>query len=541
MPCLGWDPELIQSQPERMRLRSLPPPAEDFQDVPRQLTIMEDSPLPSITTLDTRFAAKTSAAIAFLTLLLAGFATAQVPLTQISTDSFSNTTSQHETEVEPASYSLGSTIVSVFQVGRFTDGGASDIGFATSTDSGTTWTHGNMPGITKVEGTGKYDRASDTSVTYNLKYKTWLVESLALSQSGGVHGAAVLVSSSTDGITWGTPATVSVVETGGYYDKPWLACDNIPSSPYFGNCYVEWDDFSQFDLIQMSTSKDGGKTWSAKQSTAASDSGNGGLPMVQSNGNVVVVIDDPFLGSVLAFTSTNGGSSWSSAVSVASIFEHGVAGGMRALPLINAQIDAAGKVYVVWADCSFRTNCSSNDIVMSTSTDGTTWSAVTRIPIDAVTSTVDHFTPGIAIVRSSSGSTAKIALTYNFFPKANCGTVCSLSVGYVTSSDGGSTWSAPLTLAKGMNPSWLPSTTSGQMSGDYMTASYDVKAHAVFPDGKAPVGTALNLSMGSNQYPLPESAPGEAGFSSANDKRVANPHSDVPRRTKPYHEDSDEK
>ena len=34
---------------------------------------------------------------------------------------------------------------------------------------------------------------------------------------------------------------------------------------------------------------------------------------------------------------------------------------------------------------------------MSTSSDGKTWSAVTRIPIDATTSTVDHFIPGIGI------------------------------------------------------------------------------------------------------------------------------------------------
>src|SRR5947208_9936934 len=109
-------------------------------------------------TLNIRDASKCFAALGLLMLLfISGSATAQVPLTQISTDTFTNTTSQHETEVEPASYSLGSTIVSVFQVGRFTDGGASDIGFSTSTDSGMTWTSGNMPGITKVEGTGKYD------------------------------------------------------------------------------------------------------------------------------------------------------------------------------------------------------------------------------------------------------------------------------------------------------------------------------------------------------------------------------------------------
>src|SRR5437588_8151189 len=47
---------------------------------------------------------------------------------QISSDPFTNTTSQHQTEVEPSTFAYGSTIVSLFQSGRFAvGGGASDI------------------------------------------------------------------------------------------------------------------------------------------------------------------------------------------------------------------------------------------------------------------------------------------------------------------------------------------------------------------------------------------------------------------------------
>src|SRR5205085_9254847 len=67
---------------------------------------------------------------------------------QLSSDPYTNSTSQHQTEVEPDSYSNGSTIVAVTQVGRFSDGGASDIGWATSTDSGATWHNGFLPGTT---------------------------------------------------------------------------------------------------------------------------------------------------------------------------------------------------------------------------------------------------------------------------------------------------------------------------------------------------------------------------------------------------------
>lgn len=64
-------------------------------------------------------------------------------LTQVSSDPYTNKSSQHKTEVEPDTYSYGSTIVSAFQVGRFTTGGSSNIGWATSGDNGKTWTHGS--------------------------------------------------------------------------------------------------------------------------------------------------------------------------------------------------------------------------------------------------------------------------------------------------------------------------------------------------------------------------------------------------------------
>jgi len=210
---------------------------------------------------------------------------------------------------------------------------------------------------------------------------------------------------------------------------------------------------------------------------------------------------------------------------------------MRALPLIGAQIDASGKVYVVWADCSFRTNCSSNDIVMSTSIDGTTWTQPARIPVDPVKSTIDHFTPGLGIEPGTSGSSAHLALTFDGLLQANCSTNCNLGVGYISSPNGGTSWTAPKILAKGINPNWLAATSSGQMLGDYNGASYPgTKAHAVFATAKAPVGGTFNEPMDTNAAGLPLDSSDEPLFSSANDKPVSNAHSQV-HRTKPHHDD----
>src|SRR5215469_14898145 len=185
---------------------------------------------------------------------------------QLSSDPYTNSTSQHQTEVEPDSYSNGSTIVSATQVGRFTDGGASNIGWATSSDNGTTWHGGFLPNTTVyATPAGTYDRVSDPSVAYDAAHKLWMISSLAISNSSGTPvGAAVLVSISSDGgLTW-NPPIVAANANGGFFDKDWIVCDNTSSSSFYGHCYVEWDIASNGDLVQMSTSSDGGNTWSAE-------------------------------------------------------------------------------------------------------------------------------------------------------------------------------------------------------------------------------------------------------------------------------------
>src|SRR5450755_23941 len=160
-------------------------------------------------------------------------------LTQVSSDPYSIAPGQHATEVEPHMVANGTTLVAAFQTGRISAGGATDIGWATSTDGGTTWSHGFLPGLTKGEGSGPYDAASDPVVAYDAKHGGWMIASLPLSST--LQTPAVAVSRSTDGgFTWQTP--VSVDPTAENSDKNWIVCDNWPNSPHYGNCYVEWDD-----------------------------------------------------------------------------------------------------------------------------------------------------------------------------------------------------------------------------------------------------------------------------------------------------------
>ncbi|HXF14429.1 MAG TPA: sialidase family protein [Terriglobales bacterium] len=447
---------------------------------------------------------------------------ATVPLTQLSSDTFTNASSQHATEVEPGSFSFGSTIITSFQVARISGGGGADIGYAISNDSGATWQNGLLPGITTFKGGGSNSAVSDTVVIYDAKHGVWMISSLPISATN----IQVAVSRSSDGGTsWGNPV---IVAQGADLDKDWISCDNTPTSPHYGNCYAEWDDNGSSNLIYMSTSSDGGLTWSSGLAVSATH-GLGGQPLAQPGGAVIV----PFLadaGVIQSFSSTDGGATWGTVVQIATVSDHAVAGGLRSDALPSAQEDAAGNVYVVWQDCRFRTDCASNDLVMSTSANGTNWTQPARIPIDDVSSTADHFIPGLGIDPATAASTAHLGLTYYYYPQANCtAATCALYAGFISSADGGSTWSAATPVAGPMALSWLPSTDSGQMVADYIATSFaGGNAYGFFAVAKAKSGSTFNEAIYTTQMGFNVAA-AEAKNNSAGERpvEIASIHADA--------------
>jgi len=442
-------------------------------------------------------------------LVLVAAATAAVTLTRVSADPFTNTTSQHATEVEPDTFAFGSTIVATFQVGRFFDGGSSDVGFARSTDGGATWPVSSfLPGLTFNAGSfadpnSPYERVSDPSVAYDARHGEWLISSIPLLPSLTVP--TVFVSRSSDGASFGNPVQIPPPPVNHVdLDKNWTVCDNTPASPFYGHCYTEFDNFAENDLEYMSTSVDGGLTWSTPVAPAANPHGLGGQPLVQPNGTVIVPFES-LKGNISAFTSTDGGQSWTNAVTVSRIAFHTVAGNLRTSPLPTAEIDRTGKAYVAWEDCRFRAKCTSNDIVFSTSTNGVDWSDVMRVPIDAATSSVDHFIPGLGVDRATSGSHAHLALTYYFYPDAACtASTCQLEVGFVSSPDGGAHWSSPTTLAGPMSLADIASTSQGPMVGDYISTSFNGSGSAatVFVIGNPHTGSVFDEGMWAPSAPL---------------------------------------
>ena len=437
---------------------------------------------------------------------------------QISSDPFIGDGGQHATQVETDTFGFGATIVATFQSGRFfSGGGASAIGFATSTDVGQTWTSGFLPALTVATG-GTADRATDPSVAYDVSHDVWLIASLRLTGPFTPFGTTEYSASrSTDGgLTWSGPVTASPANPSPpphfAHDKGWIVCDNTPSSSHFGTCYLVFADFinNRFSIVR---STNGGLTWSGPVGSADSVGGVGAQPVVQLDGNVVIT----FIGStgLRSIRSTDGGASFEASVPVAGLTAHAPTG-MRALPLPSSEVDGGGTIYVAWQDCRFRVGCTPansfnapNDIVYTTSTDGVSWTPVKRVPIDRTTSGIDHFIPGLAVDAMSQGSDANLAIAYYYFPNAFCSfATCQLHVAFVSSKNAGARWRHPRDLSDPMQLSWLADTDFGansRMVGDYISTSFvsgSSVAVPVFALASPPIGSTFQQSVWASTVPV---------------------------------------
>jgi hypothetical protein len=84
--------------------------------------------------------------------------------------------------------------------------------------------------------------------------------------------------------------------------------------------------------VVTSRSTNGGVTWGAALNTGDTASGLGGQPVVRPNGTVLVPFQSSS-GQIRSFRSIDGGVSWRATVLVATVQAHTVAGGLRTSPL----------------------------------------------------------------------------------------------------------------------------------------------------------------------------------------------------------------
>ena len=375
---------------------------------------------------------------------------------RLSRDPYTTADAQHETQVEPDSLTVGRTTVATFQVGRRFDGAASNVGWATTTDDGRSWRSGLLPGLTVASRpAGANARASDPVVAYDAAHATWLISTLALEGTT----TRLTINRSADGETWSN-AVVALEERstdGIAFDKNWAACDNTPSSPFYGRCYLLYTHSADRDMLAVTTSDDGGATWSAPVDLGAR-AGVGVFPAIRPNGELVVVYLWQLGGfSIAASRSTDGGASWAAPVRIAEISGRCRIPDFRAFPLPSADAAPDGRVWAAWHDCA-RAGSSDNAVFVSTTQDGITWTSPT-----AVTRGRNSVLPAIGV----DGATGRVAIAYM---RSRPG---GLDVELVESPGTAAGFGSPRRLsAQTMPLRWMPDTSSGRMLGDYISVHY---------------------------------------------------------------------
>jgi hypothetical protein len=404
--------------------------------------------------------------------------------------------SQPDTQIEPSiavNPANPRNAVTVYQEGRFADGGAYTIGYATTFDAGRRWTTGELPKLT-LNGRqgGRFERASDPVVAFgpgNLVYASSIV--FDFNASNGLHSGIAISVSRDGGRRWSDPVIIQDENLGavGMNDKEWLVVD-ASSAPghHKGRVYVVWDkvapvvyDYCDHDCDKLSN-------WLPDLQTIPGlvfpGQGVGAYPLVLGSGALGIVIvtitggiplsPDIALGGELNFILAPAAGStpyplplaFLPPIDIASDQTSGVRAQRASGGLPAVAVDPrSGNLYVVWDDSRFRAD-GTNDGVLSRSRDGgITWSAPKRINTGSTSDHVNHY--GVAV---AAGDDGRVHVMYRTRDESGASPLTKPLVDtyYVESYDGGTTFTKPLRVSRfPSNIAYDAFSRGGAFEGDY--------------------------------------------------------------------------
>ncbi|MEW6737279.1 MAG: sialidase family protein [Acidobacteriota bacterium] len=280
----------------------------------------------------------------------------------------------------------------------FNDASDNTSGYSVSTDGGITFSHKRIP--TLPNGLNFGDPVLAFGPNGELYYATLAVTSNNKSIIG--------VSKSTNnGITFTTPVDASTTagNTADFQDKEWLVVDTGASSPFKGNVYVSWSDFTRFNgnFINFSRSTNGGTSFEAPVTVSPKDRTQfvqGSMPAVAPNGDIYIAYFDLHINpaGISVVKSTDGGKTFSAPKTVASFFniQFITAGtSIRTNSFPGITVDKNGTVHIVYAAIPPTFGADRSDILYVRSTDGgASFSAPRKVNDDNTNTT--QFLPSIA-------------------------------------------------------------------------------------------------------------------------------------------------
>ena len=235
---------------------------------------------------------------------------------------------------------------------------------------------------------------------------------------GSIQGTEMAVAKSSDGGRTWPHATFFNFNSGSgkFNDKPMIAVDTNPASPFRDSVYVAWDNASNKagksssnDALLFSRSTDGGATFSApiavNSLTGGPSSVIGADPFVGPNGEVYVAWHDIQNSRIMVNRSLDGGVTFGQPVAIAPTaiaFDTAIppeaSRGALLYPACAADRSSGpnrGTIYCSWMDA---TPANGTDIFVSKSTDrGVDWSAARRVNDDPAGLVRDQFNQWLAV------------------------------------------------------------------------------------------------------------------------------------------------
>jgi hypothetical protein len=288
-----------------------------------------------------------------------------------------------------------------------------------SNDGGKSFGAVDLP-LPPPESTNGTDFGSDPGVAFDTHgnvYYSYIVVFWNRTLSG-VQGSEMAVAKSSDGgRTWPQVTYFNLSSGGGTFnDKPMIAVDTNPSSPYRDSVYVAWDTTggqqgksSTNSAVLFSRSTNGGKTFSAPVAVNALTSGPtadiGADPVVGPNGEVYVAWHDVQNSRIVVNRSLDGGVTFGEPVTIAPTaiaFDSAIPpeASRDALLYPACSADRSSRAYRGRLYCSWMDGTPSNgtDIFVSRSTNrGQSWSAPLRVNDDQTGVVKDQFNQWLAV------------------------------------------------------------------------------------------------------------------------------------------------
>jgi hypothetical protein len=278
-----------------------------------------------------------------------------------------------------------------------------------SSDGGSTWGGVDLP-LPPAKGNGLNFGSDPTLAFDTLGHVFYGYIVVYFGNGNGINATAVAVARSSDGGRTYPQFTLFSLEGGSshFNDKPMIAADTNPSSPFKDSVYVAWDAAiggSTGGGVRLARSTDHGATFTIARVDDPHGPGRaiGAVPFVGPDGEVYVAWNDYFANTIAFNRSLDGGATWEQprviarktlpfAIAIPAEFSRGA----LVYPACDTDRSAGphhGRLYCAWMD---QTASGNTDILATFSDDGgTTWTAAA--PATDADAGVDRFNHWLAV------------------------------------------------------------------------------------------------------------------------------------------------